>query len=346
MAKTYEETAVADPTVEHHDKAHPVGTSVGGAAGAATGAVIGTAVGGPGVGTLVGAAVGAVAGGLAGHGIAEGIDPTVEDAYWRDNYKSRPYVQSNSSYEDYQPAYRYGWESRGQYANRTWDQAENDLSKTPFPAIPTATDTESQSRLQGEGGSGLPIRLRLFYRAGALIGCRGREIDLHPSMALEPATPEDAPAIAALRAAVARHLTARHGQGHWSSEGTEKGVLYGMKTARVYLIRGAQGALAVLSLATKKPWAIDPAYFTACKRPLYLTDMAVDPSMQRQGIGRLCLEEARRIALDWPADAIRLDAYDAAAGAGGFYRRCGFREVGRVVYRKVPLIYFEHLVGD
>ena len=38
----------------------------------------------------------------------------------------------------------------------------------------------------------------------------------------------------------------------------------------------------------------------------------------------------------WPADAIRLDAYDAAAGAGGFYAKFGCTEVGRVSYRDTP----------
>ncbi|HEX7181132.1 MAG TPA: hypothetical protein VF756_04765 [Thermoanaerobaculia bacterium] len=64
-----------------------------------------------------------------GHGIAEGIDPTVEDTYWRENYSSRPYVKAGDRYEDYQPAYKYGWESRGRYADRSWDQAENDLER-------------------------------------------------------------------------------------------------------------------------------------------------------------------------------------------------------------------------
>jgi GNAT superfamily N-acetyltransferase len=72
--------------------------------------------------------------------------------------------------------------------------------------------------------------------------------------------------------------------------------------------------------------------------------MAVHPDEQRQGLGRLCIQEARRIATAWPSDAIRLDAYDAAAGAGEFYSKCGFREVGRVTYRKAPLIYFEALL--
>ena len=43
----------------------------------------------------------------------------------------------------------------------------------------------------------------------------------------------------------------------------------------------------------------------------------------------------------WPGDAIRLDAYDSQAGAGEFYRKCGFREAGRASYRGTPLIYFE-----
>src|SRR3954454_3674465 len=86
--------------------AHPVGTGLGAAgAGAATGA-LGGAVGGP-VGAAVGAVVGAVAGGLAGKGIAESIDPTAEDAYWRDNHSSRPYFDKTHSYDDYRPAYQY-----------------------------------------------------------------------------------------------------------------------------------------------------------------------------------------------------------------------------------------------
>jgi len=36
-----------------------------------------------------------------------------------------------------------------------------------------------------------------------------------------------------------------------------------------------------------------------------------------------------------------LDAYDATAGAGWFYAKCGFRETGRVTYRNVPLRCYE-----
>ena len=47
----------------------------------------------------------------------------------------------------------------------------------------------------------------------------------------------------------------------------------------------------------------------------------------------------------WPAQAIRLDAFDAEAGAGLFYAKCGYAERGRVTYRNVPLIYYERLLA-
>lgn len=108
--------------------AHPVGTGVGAAAGGmAAGAAAGT-VAGP-VGTVVGAAVGAVVGGLAGKGVAESIDPTVEDAYWRENYAKRPYVQPGSSYADYGPAYSHAASSYKTHAGQSFDEVEGTLGR-------------------------------------------------------------------------------------------------------------------------------------------------------------------------------------------------------------------------
>jgi hypothetical protein len=77
----------------------------------------------------VGAVIGGVAGGLAGKGVAESIDPTVEDAYWRQNYAQRPYYDQKTSYDEYQPAYQYGWESRAKHASRSFDDAEPELRR-------------------------------------------------------------------------------------------------------------------------------------------------------------------------------------------------------------------------
>jgi GNAT superfamily N-acetyltransferase len=158
------------------------------------------------------------------------------------------------------------------------------------------------------------------------------------------ATPDDAPVLAALQNAAAGALTAQFGEGHWSSFVTERGTLLAQRHARARVGCSGKRLLTVLRLATKKPWAINVSYFTPVKRPLYLTGMAVSVAHQGQGLGRLALEDARAVASAWPADAIRLDAYDAEEGAGPFYARCGFRERGRVVYKGTPLVYYELLL--
>jgi hypothetical protein len=80
------------------------------------------------VGAAVGAVAGAVVGALAGKGIANAVDPAVEDQYWRENYSSRPYV-SGASYDDYGPAYRYGVDAYTRYPNRSFDDVESDLGR-------------------------------------------------------------------------------------------------------------------------------------------------------------------------------------------------------------------------
>jgi hypothetical protein len=133
-------TTVLEPEHEHDANrdpitgapgSHPVGTGVGAAGGAAAGAMAGGAVGGP-VGAVVGGAVGAVAGGLGGKAVAEQVNPTVEDAYWRDEWKTREYTDTDAyDYDtDYRPAYRYGWEARTRHVDRDWDdRMESELSQ-------------------------------------------------------------------------------------------------------------------------------------------------------------------------------------------------------------------------
>jgi len=158
------------------------------------------------------------------------------------------------------------------------------------------------------------------------------------------ATLDDVAVIAGLQNAAAGALTARFGPGHWSSLITERSAALAQRHARVRIGRDGKRILTVLRLATKKPWAIDVSYFTPVKRPLYLTGMAVSVSNQGQGLGGLALQDAYAVAREWPADAIRLDAYDAAAGAGRFYARRGFTERGRIVYKGDPLVYYELLL--
>lgn len=161
---------------------------------------------------------------------------------------------------------------------------------------------------------------------------------------LKQATMAHATAIAKLRVATNEKLARDFGPGPWTSTVTEKGVLYALRHSCVYVVRDGRTIIGILTLATKKPWAIDRKYFTKCRRPLYLINMAVAPERQRHGIGRAMLADVKRIAKSLPADAIWLDAYDLPGGAGEFYAKCGYRETGRVTYRGAPLIYYELLL--
>jgi len=107
---------------------HPVGTGLGAAAGGMAAGAAAGAVAGP-AGAVAGAVVGGVVGGLAGKAAGEAIDPTREDAYWKENYTRESYYDKSLRYDDYAPAYRTGYLGRGQYGDRSFDDVEGDLRK-------------------------------------------------------------------------------------------------------------------------------------------------------------------------------------------------------------------------
>ncbi|MDB5967483.1 MAG: hypothetical protein JWQ72_3983, partial [Polaromonas sp.] len=79
------------------------------------------------IGAVAGGVIGAVAGGLGGKAAAEAVNPTAEEAYWRENYNREPYYQSGRSFDDYAPAYRMGVSGYNQYAGSSYDERENEF---------------------------------------------------------------------------------------------------------------------------------------------------------------------------------------------------------------------------
>ena len=68
-------------------------------------------------------------GSVAGKRIAELIDPTIEESYWRSNYMREPYYGRGYKFEDYSPGFRTGWEGRRRYENRRFDEVERELAR-------------------------------------------------------------------------------------------------------------------------------------------------------------------------------------------------------------------------
>jgi hypothetical protein len=125
---------------------HPMAVATGAAAGAMAGAVMGV-VGGP-VGVVAGAAAGGLAGGIAGKKAGEALDPTLEDAYWRENYLNRSYFVAGRNYDYYQPAYRHGWDSYARYPGRKWQDVEPTLRSEWERSTPLLGWHEARSATQ------------------------------------------------------------------------------------------------------------------------------------------------------------------------------------------------------
>ncbi len=50
-----------------------------------------------------------------------------EAAYWRDNWRTRPYAQADRGFDHYSPGYRYEVESASKHRGREWDDVEPHL---------------------------------------------------------------------------------------------------------------------------------------------------------------------------------------------------------------------------
>jgi hypothetical protein len=128
MTATIIETDTNPDPMTGEPGAHPVGVGAGAAGGGVAGAVIGGALGGP-IGVGVGAVVGAISGAVAGKSAAEAINPTAEHEFWRVEFKNRPYFTTGTPYEQYGPAFQYGWVSYSKNKGKTFIEVEPQLGR-------------------------------------------------------------------------------------------------------------------------------------------------------------------------------------------------------------------------
>ncbi|MGY0505001.1 glycine zipper domain-containing protein [Luteimonas sp. e5] len=126
-------------------KDHSIGEGTGAGAGAIAGAAIGSAAG-P-VGTAVGAVVGAVAGAKAGGAIAEAVNPTEYRDHFQSKYENTDYYVKDRNWNDYEPAYRYGYDTYGQYRGQRFEDVESQLERD-------WQNTRAESRLAWEDAKG------------------------------------------------------------------------------------------------------------------------------------------------------------------------------------------------
>ena len=108
-------------------KDHSIGEGTGAVAGAIAGGAAGSAAG-P-VGTVVGAIVGGALGAKGGGALAEAVNPTEYTDHFKKNYTSAPYYASGSTWNDYEPAYKYSYDTYSQYQGRKFEEVESELER-------------------------------------------------------------------------------------------------------------------------------------------------------------------------------------------------------------------------
>lgn len=126
-------------------KDHSIGAGGGAIAGAVAGGAVGSAAG-P-IGTVVGAVVGGVAGAKAGDALAEAINPTEYQTYFKNEYRNAPYYSSGRDWNDYEPAYKYGYDTYGQYRGQRFEDVEPQLKRD-------WQQTKARSRLEWDEARG------------------------------------------------------------------------------------------------------------------------------------------------------------------------------------------------
>jgi GNAT superfamily N-acetyltransferase len=160
---------------------------------------------------------------------------------------------------------------------------------------------------------------------------------------ISTATVADVGSLVALRTSVAQRMTERYGEGDWSALPSEAVVLRQLRASRILVARRDSQIVGTVRLATAIQALFDSSAFTPVAHAVYVLGLAVAPEVQGQGIGRALMEAAKDVAVDSTADALWLDAFDHAAGAGKFYEMCGFRRVGGASRGAMRLGFYEWL---
>ncbi|HYC44951.1 MAG TPA: hypothetical protein VED01_05645 [Burkholderiales bacterium] len=61
-------------------------------------------------------------------GSKAGAWDTAEGTYWRGQFEREPYFQKDMTWEDYEPAYRFGYDWHAKHHGRKWEDMESDMA--------------------------------------------------------------------------------------------------------------------------------------------------------------------------------------------------------------------------
>ena len=123
---------------------------------------------------------------------------------------------------------------------------------------------------------------------------------------------------------------------HWGLYPTAEMIRRDVENGSQYCLRSGGAIAAAAGITFGQEEAYDALSWTCGVHPGSFHRLAVDPSAQRTGLGRLMLEEIQRLLRDGGCDCIRCDTAEGNLPAVRFYEKQGFRRCGRLHWDEVP----------
>jgi ribosomal protein S18 acetylase RimI-like enzyme len=163
-------------------------------------------------------------------------------------------------------------------------------------------------------------------------------------MIILPATPADLDPIMHLIAAVVAHMRSQ-GIEQWDNFYPDRPTFAADLAANsLYVAKSNDTLLGVIALDEQQFDGWKPAPWTITGRILSVHRLAVDPSVQRQGIATRLMDFAEGFARRNDFAAIRLDTHSLNTAALNFYTRRNYRLAGSGQFRKGIFHFFEKAV--
>lgn len=118
-----------------------------------------------------------------------------------------------------------------------------------------------------------------------------------------------------------------------------------MKGKDIYGIYKNDVAIATFNLSTEpRDYYFDELWSNPKEKAVYLGQLATDPNIQGNGIGKWCMQQIVSIAQEMGSKAIRFDALSMHPWLKPFYEKLGYSACGIVKPKQWDLVCFEKLL--
>lgn len=150
----------------------------------------------------------------------------------------------------------------------------------------------------------------------------------------------------ALLAACGESMYKTFGLQHWHPFMDLEKFKTVMEGKELYGVYRDRVAIATFNLSsTPRDYYFDQLWSNPGEKAFYLGQLGIDPLLQRHGIGKWCMHQVERLALEARCKAIRFDGLSKHPWLKRFYEKLDYRICGTVKPAQWELTCFEKVLS-